>query len=70
VLVLEGGKVMEDGSPTELALQAGSRYAAMLEAEVAVRKGLWSAQVWRRLRLDNGKLFESSEAGHSALSLT
>ncbi len=70
VLVIEGGKVVEEGSPNELALQAGSRYAAMLEAEVAVRKGLWSGQVWRRLRLDNGKLFESSEAGRSALSLT
>ncbi len=66
VLVIEGGKLVEDGSPANLLLQPGSRYAELLEADDAVRKGLWSSHVWRRLRLENGKIFESTENGHTA----
>ncbi len=56
VLVIEGGRIVEDGAPRELALQGDSRYSAMLDAEEAVREGLWSNGHWRRLRLEQGKL--------------
>ena len=54
VLVIEGGKVVEDGHPDTLAEQPASRYRALLDAERAVQLSGWSRGVWRRLRLDNG----------------
>lgn len=56
VLVIEGGRVVEDGVPARLAAQPGSRYRALLEAEEAVRAGLWSSGAWRRLTLAAGEL--------------
>ena len=64
-LVLEGGRIVEDGIPTDLAEKAGSRYRGLLEAEEAVRTALWSSALWRRWRLDRGRLREdrASDAG-------
>ncbi len=56
VVVVEGGKIAEDGSPKDLAARLDSRYRAMLDAEREVREGLWSGSGWRRLRLDEGRL--------------
>src|SRR5262249_5545725 len=39
-----------------------SRYRALLEAEAAVRTGLWENTGWRRLRLEDGRLSEASPA--------
>jgi len=58
VLVIEDGKVVEDGNPTALAADDGTKFAAMLAAEYQVREGLWSEGGWRRLRLDDGVLIE------------
>jgi ATP-binding cassette subfamily B protein len=58
VLVVEEGRVVEDGNPLDLASKTGSRLQAMLEAERAVREELWAAGEWRRLRLENGALIE------------
>jgi ABC-type bacteriocin/lantibiotic exporter with double-glycine peptidase domain len=57
-LVVENGRIVEDGDPAELARQAGSRYRALLEAEESVREGSWSSGHWRRLRLEDGRLSE------------
>ncbi|HEU4406673.1 MAG TPA: ATP-binding cassette domain-containing protein [Polyangiaceae bacterium] len=59
VLVVEGGRVAEDGAPADLAARPGSRYRALLEAERAVREGLWSGAGWRKLRLERGRLDEA-----------
>jgi ATP-binding cassette subfamily B protein len=56
VLVVEGGRVVEDGCPKDLAATAGSRYGALLEAEEMVRGEIWSSDKWRRMRLEDGKL--------------
>lgn len=58
VLVVEEGRIVEDGSPADLAEQPDSHYRAMLEAEKAVREELWSSDVWRRLWIEEGRLFE------------
>ena len=58
VLVLEGGRVIEDGSPADVSALPGSRYQAMIEAEEAVRDGLWRSADWRRLRIEDGWLLE------------
>jgi ATP-binding cassette subfamily B protein len=57
-LVVENGRIVEDGNPAELARQADSRYRALLEAEESVREGSWSSGQWRHLRLDDGRLSE------------
>ncbi|HMF55622.1 MAG TPA: ABC transporter ATP-binding protein, partial [Pyrinomonadaceae bacterium] len=59
VLVVEGGRVVEDGSPVDLARAPASRYRNLLDAEEAVRAGLWADVTWRRLRLERGRLSET-----------
>ncbi len=56
VLVLEQGQVVEDAAPAHLAAQADSRYRHLLDAENAVRQGLWQNAAWRRLWLRDGAL--------------
>jgi ABC-type bacteriocin/lantibiotic exporter with double-glycine peptidase domain len=65
VLVVEGGHIVEDGRPEELAAQAGSHYRRLLDIEEALRHGLWNAALWRRLRLEAGRLHE---AGRESLT--
>jgi ATP-binding cassette subfamily B protein len=68
VLVVDAGKIVEDGSPAELLKQSGSRYRDLLEAEESVRKGLWSGVAWRRMRFNKGHLYETAltqESSHS-----
>jgi ATP-binding cassette subfamily B protein len=62
VLVLEGGRIVEDGDPSELAARPDGRYRALLDAEIAVREDLWASGGWRRLRLD-GRLVEVERSG-------
>ena len=61
VLIVEGGRIIEDGVPTMLGEQKSSRYREMLEAEVEVRKGLWSSGTWSRLWLEKGRLSENRQ---------
>ena len=58
VLVVEDGRIVEDGNPRELIADPASRLRAMHDAEEAVRRGLWSDAGWRRLRLQDGELIE------------
>jgi len=58
VLVVEGGRVVEDAAPAVLAGCPDSRYRALLDAEVAVREGLWAGAGWRRLHLTGGRVAE------------
>jgi ATP-binding cassette subfamily B protein len=62
VLVLEGGRVVENGVPAELIQNPASRYRELLIAEEAVREGLWSGLTWRRLQLEGGRLSEAGNA--------
>jgi ATP-binding cassette subfamily B protein len=59
VLVVEGGRVVEDGGPGELAGRAGSRYRRLLEAEEAVR-GVWADAGFDFARLENGRISETA----------
>lgn len=60
VVVMERGRIVEDGRPEELAARPGSRYRALLDAEEDVRRGLWASPVWRRLNMAGGRLTEAS----------
>jgi ABC-type bacteriocin/lantibiotic exporter with double-glycine peptidase domain len=58
VLVIEGGRIIEDGAPCDLIERGGSRYRDLLEAEEAVRSGLWSSDEWRHVEIAEGMLIE------------
>lgn len=60
VLVVDGGHVIEDGRPDDLAADANSRYRKLLDVEESLRHGVWNAALWRRVRLEGGRLQESS----------
>jgi ATP-binding cassette subfamily B protein len=55
VLVIDGGRIVEDGSPAELANQP-SRYRELVSAETLVRKEMWQGRAWRRVRIENGRI--------------
>jgi ABC-type bacteriocin/lantibiotic exporter with double-glycine peptidase domain len=55
VLVVEDGRILEDGLPKELAARP-TRYRQLLEAESEVRETLWQGAQWRRLRLIEGRI--------------
>lgn len=56
VLLIEAGRIVEDGDPSELAARPDSRYRAMLDAETRVREGMWGDVTWRRLWMEEGRL--------------
>jgi ATP-binding cassette subfamily B protein len=61
VVVIEDGRIAEHGAPSDLIRKSRSRYKELLEAEKAVREGLWSGGMWRRIRLDEGVLTGDGE---------
>jgi ATP-binding cassette subfamily B protein len=67
VLVVEDGRVVEDGNPTSLA-RPGTRYHALLEAQRAVARELWESRNWRRLVLCEGKASEVTVAERAVWS--
>jgi ATP-binding cassette subfamily B protein len=65
VLILETGRIVEDGMPASLAKQSDSRYRGLLDAETAAQKLLWSNDAWQRLRLENGRVIAEERSGVS-----
>lgn len=61
VLVMEGGQIVEDGSPAQLLAQPDSRYRRLRELEGALLRQLRDGQAWRRLWLEGGELRERPE---------
>lgn len=58
VLVVDGGRIVEDGVPVDLAA-CSSRYREFLLAGNLVREELWGADYWRRLWLKQGRIARS-----------
>ncbi|MEM7245645.1 MAG: ATP-binding cassette domain-containing protein [Acidobacteriota bacterium] len=56
VLVLEGGRLVEQGSPSELHERQDSRYRALLDRDADNRNVAWAAAAWRRVELRAGTL--------------
>jgi ATP-binding cassette subfamily B protein len=57
VLVLEAGRLVEDGSPKDLLELPDSRFARLRAAEQELET-LWSEPSWRRWRLHEGRIHE------------
>jgi ATP-binding cassette subfamily B protein len=60
VLVIERGQIVEDGDPAKLAVDSTSRYGQLLISERALLQSLWGGEGWRRVRMEAGRLTESS----------
>ena len=58
VLVIDGGRLVEDGDPAVLGRRAASRYAALVRGDRAMHATAWSAARWRRIWIERGKLRE------------
>jgi ATP-binding cassette subfamily B protein len=54
VLVVDRGRIVEDGDPQQLAQSLSSRYRRMLQAYEATQARLLSSSDWRRIRIDAG----------------
>ncbi|MCC6620814.1 MAG: ATP-binding cassette domain-containing protein [Deltaproteobacteria bacterium] len=57
VVVIDAGRVAQDGAPAELARSPGT-FAELLEAEDKTRALLWKSAVWRRWRVADGRVGE------------
>jgi ATP-binding cassette subfamily B protein len=59
VLVVEDGKVVEDGAPADL-LARPSRYRALVEADRSIMHRLLASAAWRRVAVTGGVVEEAS----------
>jgi ATP-binding cassette subfamily B protein len=55
VLVVDGGRIVEDGVPAHLARKDG-KFRELLDAEVQTRKGVWGGPHWQRVRIEGGRV--------------
>lgn len=60
VLVVEDGRIVEEGAPTQL-LAANSRYRALLEAEHDLHREIWQDARWRRIEITGGLAIETAK---------
>ena len=58
VLVIDEGRVVEDGTPEQLLADPESRYSALVAGDHAIHSGAWADAAWRRLWLEHGRLRE------------
>jgi ATP-binding cassette subfamily B protein len=65
VLVVDEGRIVEDGHPAQLAA-GGTRYRALLDAETRVREGLWQGAHWRRIRIADGRIGSAAATQEAA----
>jgi ATP-binding cassette subfamily B protein len=61
VVVVEGGRIVEDGAPADLLARSGTWYRSLLEAEGDVRDRLWGSSVWRHVVLADGRVTAAGE---------
>jgi ABC-type multidrug transport system fused ATPase/permease subunit len=61
VLVIEDGRIVEDGVPAGLASQ-DTRFARMLRAERDLLEGAWGKDKWRAVRVAEGSVREDGHA--------
>jgi ATP-binding cassette subfamily B protein len=61
VLVMDGGRIVEDGPPAELLAREGSKYRALVDSEEELMK-LWSDGSWRKWEIRDGLIQERVRA--------
>ncbi len=66
VVVLDQGRIVQDGNPLKMEQDRESLYARMLNTERLVRRDLWSAATWRHWQMTDGQLTTSAVERTSA----
>jgi ATP-binding cassette subfamily B protein len=61
VLVMAGGRIVEDAAPGILAGQPDSLYRQMLAQEEAVQREIWGSGIWQRFQMRGGLLSQTGE---------
>ncbi len=56
VLVVDGGRIVEDGVPSDLLANPESKYAALYNADRSLTDRLWSSDAFRRIRVESGRV--------------
>lgn len=67
VLVVENGRIIENGSPKELLANEASRYAELLRADQDNHSLLWNGGNWRHWWLADGRLAEKPAAANATV---
>jgi ABC-type bacteriocin/lantibiotic exporter with double-glycine peptidase domain len=69
VLVLDHGRIAEDGDPRRLAQMASSRYRRLLQAQEATQSHFAASADWRSLRIESGRIVhphaDARASGHT-----
>jgi ABC-type multidrug transport system fused ATPase/permease subunit len=60
ILVVEGGRIVENGTPAELLAKETSRYAQLVQADDHNHRLLWRGGTWRHWWLADGQLRETA----------
>lgn len=58
ILVLDSGRVVESGTPAELSSDPASRYSQLLDAERITNAEIWGGDLWRRIRIQRGRIVQ------------
>ncbi len=58
IVVIEQGRIVEQGRPQELRANPVSRYSTLIQEEHAVLRDVWAHPRWRRVNLQAGALHE------------
>jgi ABC-type bacteriocin/lantibiotic exporter with double-glycine peptidase domain len=58
VLVIDGGRIVEDGAPESLANDPASRFAQLIAEQQRIEEQIRNSAAWRRFRLVDGTLRE------------
>ena len=58
VIVIEEGRIAEDGNPKELLQNKESKYSSMIRADEQLDSDIWSGVNWKKMWLENGNLKE------------
>jgi ABC-type bacteriocin/lantibiotic exporter with double-glycine peptidase domain len=59
VVIVDAGRIAEDGDPRVLAATEGSRYRGLLDAEARVHQQRWSRSQWRRVVVRDGHVLSN-----------
>ena len=60
VIVIENGKIIEDGNPKDLINIENSSYKSIIDNEIKVRKKILESVQWKKIRVENGCIVEKN----------
>jgi ABC-type transport system involved in cytochrome bd biosynthesis fused ATPase/permease subunit len=70
VLVVESGRIVEDGDPRALAADPSTRYAEFIATERTIAAELWGGREWKRLRVEGGRVLPTVARRRETMRLT